>query len=377
MPINFFEGQVKLLLKRARLLEARLGALSHLSAELVNYRRDAESQINKIIKRIEDFLADPDFGAQPLLINQFDKYKRFAEALNIYEWHTVALLDRYNEKDLYFYRFAELFCRQIGYPYQTPLINAHSSDYFSSLPYLHIINVPLCGDRHFLAQPDFAHELGHIIYIRARAALLRAILPELGLYIGQQKTLANRNALANSYQDKFNLLEQVWEQRYVVEFFCDACAVYLVGAAYGWSHLRLVLATQSNNIYRPSFGEVERHPADESRMRLILLTLKKLGADAEAHLIEIKWNDFVALFIDQPDNEYDFCYPDDLLEKLAGEAISVCQNLKLVPFYDQPETSDNLPFLMREAWEQYNADQNGYTAWEEQKADELVLLLKR
>ncbi len=374
MPAEFFSGQVRLLLRRCHTMIERLNSIQNLPAELHPYAKELDTKLNQIASAIEKLINDPDFGAAPLLVNQFDIYKRFSELVNTFEWHPLALLDHYNERDLYFYRLAKLFCGQIQYPYQPPLMNAHSNEYFSSLPPTNIVSVPLCEDRHLLALPDFVHELGHIVY----AHLWRKFIAEFKLYLQQyiadQKVKVANQASSTVYQDKFDLLEQVWTQRYVVEFFCDVFATYLVGPAYGWSHLRLVISSQSE-LYHPSFGEAQTHPADEARMRIILATLEEMGDDTSAQVIKNKWKDFTSIVIDKPDGEYHFCYPYDILQRLARQVIKECREIDLIPYFDQPKEEHNLPSLMLEAWEQFHSDPANYPEWEVARTDALKSLL--
>jgi hypothetical protein len=374
MPAEFFSGQVRLLLKRCRTLIERLNSIQNLPAELDPYAKELDATLNKILAAIEKLINDPDFGAAPLLINQFDIYKRLSELVNTFEWHPLALLDHYNERDLYFYRLAKLFCEQIQYPYRSPLMNAHSNEYFSSLPPTNMVSVPMCEDRHLLALPDFVHELGHLVHARIWRKFVAEFKPYLQQYISEQKVKAASQASPAVYQDQFDLLEQVWTQRYVVEFFCDVFATYLVGQAYGWSHLRLVISSQSE-LYHPSFGEAQTHPADEARMRIILATLKEMGDDSAALAIEDKWKDFTSIITDKPDGEYHFCYPDDILQRLVRQVIKECRAIDLIPYFDQPEEEHNLPSLMLEAWEQFHSDPANYLEWEAAKTDALKSLL--
>jgi hypothetical protein len=75
---------------------------------------------------------------------------------------------------------------------------------------------------------------------------------------------------------------------------------------------------------------------------------------------------------DHPDNDYGFCYPDDLLREIAKQTITVCQRLKLKPFHEQLLEEENLPALLLRAWEVYHSDHSAYIDWE---AD-VVLKLK-
>lgn len=373
MPSQFFSGQVHLLLKRCLTLIQTLNALQHLPTELEPHVSELNNTLNRIKVAIENLLNDPDFASPLLLVNQFDAYKRLAELLNTFEWHPLGLLDHYNDRDLFFYRFSKLFCEQIQYPYQPPLLSAHSNEYFSSVPPTNLISVPLAEDTHLLALPDFVHELGHLIYHHIWKKLLAQFMPSLQKYINDQK-LSNASQAAKAYEDKLQLLEQSWLQRYAIEFFCDVFASYVVGGAYGWSHLRLVLATQTD-LYHPSFGDTATHPADEARMRIILLTLEHMGYEGAAVALRGRWHALTSILVAKPDGEYHFCYPDALLEKFTELVTKVCRELDLIPFFDQPTDEHNLPRLIQQAWDQFHANPATYAHWETTKVASLKSLL--
>jgi hypothetical protein len=374
MPAEFFSGQARLLQARCHTLLERLNSFSHLPAELQSYAQNLSRMLSKIVMGVQSLLDDPDFGAAPLLLNQFDDYKRFSELVDIIEWHPLSLLDHYNERDHYSYRFAKLFCEQIQYPYDPPLVNAHSNVYYSSLAAVNMVSVPLSDDKHLLSTPDFVHELGHIVFAHVWKDFTQRFMEYFQPYVEEGKAKAADRAAPQVYQDHFDLLETSWD-RYVQEFFCDVFATYLVGPAYGWSHIRLVLSTQ-DELYHPTFGETGTHPADEARMRVILASLAEMGADTEAEQIREKWGALTSIFVDKPDGEYAICYPDDILLKLSRQVLRLCRGLDLMPFFDQPKDANNLPSLMQEAWEQFHRDPDSYPRWEAANTEALKSFIR-
>jgi hypothetical protein len=376
MPQAFFAGQVRLLQKRCLTLLAHLRSHTKLRSEFKTHTEQLERHLNVISFGLEEMLNDPDFGAPVLLRNQIDDYKRFAELLAAFEYEPLALLDHFNDRDLYFCRFARKFCDQIGYQNLPPLVSAHSNEYFYSRPYLNLIRVPLNENSHLLGLPDFAHELGHIVWTKAGKKFLAAFSRKLAAYIKRQKVRAANQSNSAAYQQHFSLLEDVWKERYLIEFFCDLFATYLVGAAFGWSHMRLVLSS-SSEIYSPGFGDAGTHPADEARMRGVLIMLEELKDQSNADAIVKKWEAFKSVLPDQPDNDYVYCYPDELLREIANQVIAVCVKSKFKSFYEQPQSEDNLPALMCRAWEMYHQDPNSYVGWEADAVRKLKLLLSQ
>lgn len=370
MTPQFFSGQVRSLLKRCRTLRAHLRTLEKLPRELRPHVEEIDKRLEVLDQGIQKLLADPDFGAPPLFFNQLDDYKRYAEIVNVFEWHPLPLLDHYNDRDHYFYRFMKLLCQQVRYPYPPPLVSAHSSEYFFSSPLTNMIGLPLVEHQFLLALADLLHELGHLFYLRYGHVIQKAFAPLLRLYISEQKQRALDESPSKALQRNFDFLDQVWQQRYVTEFSCDVLATYLVGHAYGWSHLRLVLATRTE-LYHPGFGEEALHPADEARMRAILITLEEMGGADEAQDISMTWNQFKAMLVDKADEEYEYCYPDQLLKGLAQEVIAACKTMGLVPYYEQPNEEFNLPSLMQKAWKRFHQNPDGYDDWETKTTEAL------
>lgn len=369
MPDRFFSGQVRLLLKRCRTLRSHLNSRSGLPDELHPYVRMFDAVLENTEQEIGALLADPDFGAEQLLKNQFEQYKRCSEVVNLWEWYPLELLDRYGGADHYFFKFAKLFCEQVRYPGRTPLMSAHSNEYFLAQPVVGQISVPLCEDRFLLALPDFVHELGHLYFFGQRAGELeRSFGGELDAYIRRRKERLTEEASSEKYRDLFDSLGQIWMQRYVIEFSCDMFATYLVGPAFGWSHMRLVLGT-GTELHRPGFGEEETHPSDESRMRAILLTIEKLGRPDDASELAAEWDEYKGVLGERPDEEYAYCYPDSLLGALARSVIRSCHDAGLLPYHQHSVAA--LPSLMSEAWIEFRRDPDAYVEWETEKTLEL------
>ncbi|MDJ0800297.1 MAG: hypothetical protein QNJ51_26400 [Calothrix sp. MO_167.B12] len=374
MPSQFFCGQIRLLLKRCHSLRKDLQSLKHIPEELNFHLNNVDAELEKLVYDIQQLIDDPDLGVNFLLKNQINSYRRCAEDVNILETSKLTLLYHFNQKDHYFYRFAKLFCNNVKYPGDPPLVSAHSSDYFSALPRENIINVPLCEDDFLLAIPDFVHELGHLFYDCYENQIIQPFAKVLRHYIKNKRENLKNKAASKSYPKYFKLLEQTWLQEYIIEFSCDIFATYLVGSAYGWSHLRLVLESETE-IYCPSFGDEGTHPADEARMRAILLTLKEIGESEQVEKIDQQWEQFKSIMVGVPDGEYEYCYPDEILRKLAQQVIAVCEQIGLLPCHKQPDSNDNLPLLMQQAWQQFHDNPTEYTDWETRMVEQLKSLL--
>lgn len=368
MITRFFRGQVNLLLKRCHiLLERLLSIRKKLQPEIETYIDKVEAELKSLQSRIEQLLSDPDFGANYLLKNQIQQYRRYSETLSIIEAEPITVLDQYNNRDYYLYYFLKLFCQQIGYPEKSPLVSTHSTDSFFVDLSSEIIHLPLCEDCFLLALPDLIHELGHLFYDRNSTEIEQSFYSYLNKYIQKEKNKAKNDNSSKSYQKKFDSLGQAWMQEYIIEFSCDIFATYLVGTAYAWSNLRLILES-NDQIYHPGFGKYSTHPADEARMRAILITLEELQGSNSTKTIIKQWEDLKSqVFTQQQEMEYDYCYPNPLLIKLAKIIINLCQNDNLISYYQHLQTGNNLSLIMQQAWIEFHKDSQKYPEWETQK----------
>lgn len=374
MTSEFLRGQVQLLFKRCNVLRKHLQLLNNLPKDMSLYVNNLDAELEKLAHDIKLIVEDPDLGVDYLLNNQINTFRRYTEQVNLIEAYPLNLLDQFNQKDLYFYCFAKYFCQQIQYGYEPPLVSTHSNDYFYAFTTANMISLPLCEDEFLLAIPDFVHELGHIFYDKNEEDIFRPFAEVINTYVQEQKqNLANQSS-SKAYQDYLNLLKKTWLQEYIIEFSCDIFATYLVGDAYGWSHLRLILQSHSE-IYYPSFGEEGTHPSDEARMRAILITLNELGDSQQAQNISQQWQQYKKIVLDSPNEEYAYCYPDNILQKLAQNVINVCDKVGLISYQKQPSQDGNLPFLLQQAWKEFHNNPTEYAEWEEQKVKTLKSML--
>lgn len=378
MPSDFLRGQIRLLLKRCRTLQERLSEIDRLPRGLNQYIKAIATELSKLSLDIEQLLQDPNLGSEFLLKNQIQYYRRLIESVDIIETCQLTVLEQFNPRDEYFYRFAQLFCQQTCYPYPSPIVSSHSEGYFYTRPTINIIWIPLCEDCFLLAIPDFVHELGHLFYDRHKEEIVEPFAKVMRRHFqGVREEIASGLSSRN-YEEHFRSLEQDWLQAYIVEFFCDMFATYLVGAAYGWSHIRLVLASETD-IYSPGFDEEERgtHPADEARMRGVLATLRAGRESNSSESLSSVWERVKKAIARSPEPEYEYCYPDLLLESLANLVVAICSDRGLVPYYQQPRTDTNLPQLMQQAWEQFHGDSESYPDWETERIEAVKTAILR
>src|SRR5262245_60264933 len=119
-------------------------------------------------------------------------------------------------------------------------------------------------------------------------------------------------------------------------------ATFLVGAAFGWQHIRLC-AGDGQGGYYPALGERATHPANEARLRGVLAVLERMGAATIGARVEQAWQDYMAARREVRPPDYEVCYPQALIDSLAERVVTGCQSLGLVGFPMPGERSDEIP----------------------------------
>ncbi len=387
---DFFYGHVKLLLKRYELLsnslEERLNSLPDKQQE----NRDKYAAfLDRQAADLNNLLNDENFGNEAILSNQIVRYRRCYRNLIYFEQTPSTVLYHFSDKDMYLCSLINRLCDQIKYPYTYPLVCAQSNQSFYTHPDFNLIYSNFLEDESLLACPDFFHELGHLFFdCCGKKETFESFLQSLQQYI---KRLKRSNPFSfyshalwshfsgelSAEEQSFNMLEKTWEKHYLEEFACDMFATYLVGPAFGWTHLRLLLSDKSH-LYYPGFGQGSSHPANEARMRGILLVLEKLEDDSALGIdLSQQWDEYRRMIQgvisnDGPNERYALCYDDQLLEHLVDTVINCCEDNELVPYYNQPQKEQtNIASLMQMAWERFLDDPETYDQWETNMVDNL------
>lgn len=359
-------------LKERCLAIQRVLGSKKLDSEIQDYVKEIYARTGDIQQEIEALLSDPDFGNVKLLSNQFFAFSRLTERLSQIEWNPLPAITRYNDTDRYLRSLCALLARQVRYPLQIPLVSGFSNNYYGVSPYYHLINVPVAEQFFLLGLPDLCHELGHILFFDRNDTLLGNFFADLSSYIQGEKQCRINEGAPPHYQVLYDQLETEWKDHWTTEFACDMIATFMVGPAFGHTHLRLCSGLDPN-VFRPGFGESCTHPSGESRTRVILAMLRRIGPDEDSRVIQNQWLTYLSVIGSKKPMEYDHCYPDGLIDSLAKEVHNGCVEIGLLPYKDQRATSNDidLPALLNEAWSVLLANPQGYAEWESDKVKRL------
>jgi len=112
-------------------------------------------------------------------------------------------------------------------------------------------------------------------------------------------------------------------------------------------------------------------------MRTIMAALTDMGLTAEAAEVREVWGNYLALRGATKPQDYDVCYPDELLQALAADVRAGYEALGLRLFVQQGSASSeiNIPRLLETAWDKVRSEPAAYANWEAERLHELRSML--
>lgn len=363
---DYFTGSVGQLIERARLLRAKVPR--DLPRDYDTLAQSCRDRLNEILGRLRSLVEDPRFLLPTYHPERLRRFKRAVGDLDIIENVGIAALDRATEDDHRLNAFLERVTKELRYPLVTPVVTSLSQQYFCIVTDLNLLCVPLTEGRFLLHLPDLYHELAHPLLTEQDDPVVEpfqeAHFKALGdalIYLGEEKQKEDRRRGPKQLAYTLTRWEVAWVKYWMIEFFCDLFAVYVVGPAFAWSHLHLA-AKRGGDPFEVPLLSAHSHPADDARMRTILLGLKSAGFADEAEAVGARWQELLTHYDKEPEPEYHRCYPDELLQKVAAHAFE--GTLAIGCRLAGPTTSDPVHGLLNQAWEEFWKAPEGYPEWE-------------
>ncbi len=110
----------------------------------------------------------------------------------------------------------------------------------------------------------------------------------------------------------------------------------------------------------------------------LLKKLSILGFHKEADYIANKWEIFISTLNFNPEIEYNFAYPTDLIDRIAQifvEGLNQCHFSNLTPKILQNAEDNSIVKLLNDAWSIFLEEKDRYTDWEQLHIGNLKFLL--
>ena len=311
------------------------------------------------------------------LPERYRAYCRGIRDLESFELVAISALNRSNKSDRRISRLIDSIRFEIRHPLPvSPAVISLSPDYFEIHTDLNLLRVPLSEENFLLHLPDLYHEVAHPLLVQDNfypqvKPFKKALMQSYSRVVSYLQSNVEKSALrreSEAFRYPLAIWNRCWAEGWLVEFFCDIYAVCTIGPAYGWSHLHLC-ARKSEALFEVPLHIPYSHPSDDARMRVILLTLDRLGFSEKAERIQDKWENFIRLRGETAEPEYHFCYPRKLLGSITDDAVEAIDSMGVR--LATPSTNDFIHVVLNRAWEEFWRDPRAYVGWEKQAVEKL------
>jgi hypothetical protein len=373
MLAEYLDGTVPQLIERARLLKGKVRR--DLPRDYEALIRTSHAELDDVIGRLralQSVASDPRPAVHHAALRRF---KRAVADLDILETRAIPALSRVDEEDHHANRLLYRICREIEYPLPPPTVCTHSTGYFYIDPRLNLLFIPPAEGHFLLHLPDLYHELAHPLFAQQdhpvldcfTARFLEATAAVHDHFAQKREKESSRRGPISFMQD-FDIWEHRWT-KWLVEFFCDLFAVFALGPAFAWSHLHLFLKIGKDPYEIPSTFRSASHPADDARMRALLMALKQSDFSREANAVASRWHDAMNLANAKAPPDYLFCYPDELIAMAVAKARQGFAQMQCR--FATPTTRDPIHGLLNRAWKQFWKQPANYQQWETKEVVDL------
>jgi len=109
-------------------------------------------------------------------------------------------------------------------------------------------------------------------------------------------------------------------------------------------------------------------------MKMLMIGLSKIGFGAKVTSVLSRWNELPLVANRQPVTEYQYAYPDDLMNEIAELFLIGLREsgFALVsPEKLEKKEPDSIVHLLNEAWELFWSNPEAFTDWEGQTVQRL------
>ncbi len=350
-------------------------------AEIASLASNCSRIIDENIAQLDNLLESLDRDE-----DNFDYvYRRFRDCvryLELIEYYGISALCYHKSPQMEFLnKLIFKIPQEINLPLPSPSVACISNSYYYISPFTNVIFVPIGESSFLLHLPDVFHEIGHeVLYNKESELRLQKIcecyheaVGRITDYYRQLLTIKVREIGPQTIPHAIMQIHSKWKNYWIDEVFADLFACFTLGPAYVWAHLHLVTKT-TDDVYTLS----QKHPSDDSRMKILLIGLRKLGFGTEASKIEAQWQKMPFIADIEPVNEYQYAYPKELLTDIAEIVLKGMTDSGfsiLSPNSLSELKSGSIVKLLNSAWTQFWVDPIAFRQWEELSIKQLKSLI--
>lgn len=294
-------------------------------------------------------------------LHRFNRAHRQFKAIHSYRYLAIK---NYKDPEIFFYRLISKIYKEHRINAIPPIVSTISNHdyYYWAVPYFEIIALPCGEEKSLLNLPDMYHEIGHLLHSMFKGKSCELSRNVVDKHFEKEIVRVVDDGLPVRYKSMLEKVKHLWQVSWIEEFSCDLVGTYMTGAAYAWTNLKL-LSTGHGSV--KTFEYSNSHPANEARMRIIIMMLEKLGLKDDKQKVEAAWKLFLAETESFKPADYSLLYPDKLLIQIVDEFFTFYQNADLTSYPElAAEKKGAVAEVLNEAWHNGQTDPAGYFKYE-------------
>lgn len=369
--ISFVKALYADLSQRIELMVADLRSGNH-HADIE--KRFVDATIKMLVQLQSDLVNDFNSGILDLelaLPNNLLKYNKSHRAYKAIHSYRYLALKNYGDPEFYLFRLISRIYDEHRLKAVPPIVSTISNqdDYYWAHPYFETIALPADEEKSLLNLPDLSHEIGHLLYDQFLGKCVETSRVSIEAHFDAELVRVFNEGLGDELKNLLSDAQEEWDNAWIVEFACDLIGAYMTGGAYAWTNLKIVSTGHgSAKIYQ----YYDSHPADEARMRIIIMILEKLDLHQDAGEVQAAWDVFLQDTEHFKPNNYDLVFPDGLLQMLVDEVYQFFHNADLASY---PELKRRTPKaiceILNDAWQHAKDNPGAYQQFEQDRILEL------
>ena len=256
--------------------------------------------------------------------------------------------------------YTEIFGEEFTEDDNTPFVLTFNDDrYFWVEPSYNIIGISNLHKSSLLSLPDLYHEIGHIIY--GLPNVKETIIGDFPSFVKRkyQRVFNTIRNIDDKSKQEVREGQNLWNSDWLEEYCCDLLATYLAGESYAYANLKLS-CFEDNNPFSYSYS----HPSNDSRTKIIIMLLNKMGRDT-SNISDI-WKNYLSnQRSTQKHPYYSYLFYEDLLEELTNQFIKNIDKINLLSFIEQKREDKNpISKILNDAWHKILSNPSSYSEWE-------------
>lgn len=371
----YLDGALQDLEERIRYLKGRVRPKQGRSNDALI--KTCREHLDYAASRARVLREDPKWRQAATASSRYRDFRTLVGILDELEYTVVQILERWNDADDRANELVSAIADEIKYPLHCPVAACQSREYYRIYPQLGLLLIPPAENASLLHLPDLYHELAHPLLLEDNDPQLEPLRRAFLACWNQAQTYIHSELEVESVRrqspQSFRLYLEGWRQSWrpwLVEFFCDAFAAYVLGPAFVWAHFHLT-AKRGFEPYSVPLGAQSTHPADAARFEVLREVLKITEWKSDADSIEKMWQSLMSLGGSSPTPEYLRCFPNKLLVDIASAASAAIAKIGC------PAGSAARPAkiggALNEAWNVFWREPTAYRDWQRQKLVQLGL----